>query len=149
MRTGRVVLAGVIAVTGGLLAGCEKPAPGISVFSGSDSVRASALCWSFDGQPLTADQCARDIISGTDLGDAPQLSVTAGNVVGISVDKAVAEEGWVPAISGQRLLNEPTKETYFRFTFPSGQLPANGLGLQVIAGQDGDLHGVWTVRLVS
>lgn len=149
MRTGRVVLAGVIAVSGGLLAGCEKPAPGISVFSGTNSVRATAQCWSFTGDPLSADECARDIISGTELGGAPSLPVSAENVVGISVDPVIAERGWVPAISGQRLLNEPTTETYFRFTFPSGQLPEAGLGLQVIAGQDGDLQGVWTVRLTG
>lgn len=149
MHTGRVVLAGVIALTGGLLAGCEKPTPGVSVFSGTQSVRTSALCWSFDDGPLTAGQCARDIISGENLGQAPELSVTAGNVVGISVDPAVAEAGWVPAVAGQRLLNEPINETYYRFTFPSGQLPPSGLGLQIIAGQDGDLHGVWAVRLVN
>lgn len=149
MRTARVVMAGVIAVSGGVLAGCEKPPPSITVFSGTNSVRASALCWSFSGEPLAAGQCAQDIISGAELGGAPSLPVNAGDVVGISVDTQIAQQGWVPAVAGQRLLNRPITETYFRFTFPAGQLPEDGLGLQVIAGQSGDLHGVWTVRLTE
>lgn len=149
MRTSRVLLAGVVAVAGGALAGCEQPTPGITVFSGTDSVRTSALCWSFSEAALGASECARDIISGADIGSAPQLGVSAGNVVGISVDPVIAERGWVPAIAGQQLLTTPITETYFRFTFPSGQLPANGVGLQVIAGESGDLQGIWAVRLVG
>lgn len=149
MRTSRVVLAGALALSGGVLAGCEQPPPSITAFSGTNSERAAALCWAFDGDSLDSSDCAQEIIAGSELGDAPRLPVQAGNTVGISVDHAIADEGWVPAIAGQRLVNSPITETYFRFTFPPGQLPADGVGLQVLAGSNAQLRGVWAIRLVD
>lgn len=149
MQFSRALLAGALVVAGAALTGCEKPAPAISVFSGTSSVRAPALCWSFSGAALDNQQCSRDILSGAELGRAPQLPVRAGNVVGISVDSAVAKKGWIPSIAGQPLANQPITDTYYRFTFPSAQLPENGVGLQVTAGRDGELLGVWAVRLVD
>jgi len=149
MRTSHVLLAGTVALAGGILAGCDQPPPSITAFSGSDSVRSPALCWAFDTGALTSGQCAREIISGEQIGDAPQLPVGAGNVVGISVDTAIAEAGWIPAIAGQRLVETPITDTYFRFTFPSAQLPEQGVGLQVLAGSSQELKGVWAVRLVN
>jgi hypothetical protein len=147
MKTTRVMLAATIAAAGGVLAGCEQPAPAITVFSGTNSVRASALCWAFDADALEPGQCARDIVTGESTGDAPALEVLPGNTVGISVDKSVAKEGWIVSIAGQQLLDRPITSTYFRFTFPNQQLPERGFALQVLAGGD-QLRGVWAVRLV-
>ena len=149
MRTSRWALAGALAVTGTVLAGCEQPPPSVTVFSGSTSVRTAALCWAFDAPALRPGDCAQDIVAGSQVGDAPQLRVSPGNVVGISVDEAVAQEGWVPAIGGQRLVNTPITDTYYRFTFPQAELPAQGLGLQVLAGSGNQLRGVWAVRLTN
>jgi hypothetical protein len=155
MRSGRWALVGVVVLTGSVLTACEQPAPGITAFSGTNSVRAEALCWAFDADSLAPDACARDIIAGNELGGAPELPVNLnpGTVVGISVDKAVAEDGWVPALGGQRLVNSPITETYYRFTFPptfpQAELPANGLGLQILSGPQTQLRGVWAVRLVN
>lgn len=149
MRSGRWALAGVVVLTGSMLTACEQPAPGITAFSGTNSVRTEALCWAFDADSLAPDACARDIIAGNELGGAPELPVNPGTVVGISVDTAVAEDGWVPALGGQRLVNSPITETYYRFTFPQAELPANGLGLQILSGPQTQLRGVWAVRLVN
>ena len=149
MRVSRLLVAAALTVSVGTLAGCEQPDPAVSAFSGTQSVRASALCWSGSSGGLASGQCAQDIISGDQIGNAPSLSVRAGNVVGISVDTAVAEKGWVPAIGGQRLVDAPIKETYFRFTFPSATLPDTGVGLQVLAGSGSQLNGVWAIRLVN
>lgn len=145
----RLAMASVMAVSGLLLAGCEQPAPGITAFSGTDTVRTEALCWAFDADSLAPEDCARDIIVGTELGGAPELPVSPGNVIGISVDKKVAEDGWVPSIGGQRLVSTPLTETYYRFTFPQTELPPDGLGLQVLSGPQTQLRGVWAVRLVN
>lgn len=147
MKRSRVVLAAALVATGGVLAGCEQPSPAITVFSGTSSVRASALCYAFDAPTLEPGQCAREIISGDSTGDAPSLTVRPGNTVGISVDKAVAKSGWVISVAGQQLVGEPLTETYFRFTFPNQQLPERGFALQVLGGED-ELRGVWAVRLV-
>lgn len=147
MNPSRVMLAAALALTGGTLAGCEVPAPAITVFSGTDSVRASALCWAFDAEQLEPGQCARDLITGESTGDAPSLEVIGGNTVGISVDKSVAAEGWVISVAGQQLVERPIEGTYFRFTFPNQQIPEDGFALQVLTG-DNQLRGVWAVRLV-
>lgn len=149
MMLRRVLLVGALVVAGAGLAGCEKPAPAVTVFSGTSSVRASALCWSHTGEALDNKQCSRDILTAVEEGPAPRLKVRPGNVVGISVDPAIAERGWVPIVAGQRLVERPITETYYRFTFPSLQLPEKGVGLQVSAGGSGDLLGLWAVRLVE
>lgn len=145
----RWVMTSVMALSGLVLAGCEQPAPGITAFSGTNSVRTEALCWAFDEDSLAPGDCARDIIVGSELGGAPQLPVAPGTVIGISVDSKVAEDGWVPSVGGQRLVNTPLTETYYRFTFPQTELPEDGLGLQVLAGPQTQLRGVWAVRLVN
>ena len=145
----RLLMAAVMALAGVGLTSCEQPAPGITAFSGTNSVRTEALCWAFDAESLAPEACARDIIVGSELGGAPELPVAPGTVVGISVDTAVAEDGWVPSLGGQRLVNTPLTETYYRFTFPQAELPEDGLGLQVLSGPQTQLRGVWAVRLVN
>lgn len=148
MRTSRVIAAAAVVLASGALAGCEKPAPGVTVFSGSDSVRTSALCWSFSGEPLASDECTAQIAEGVTPDSAPDLRVRGGNTVGISVDPVIADAGWVPAIGGQRLVEQTITETYFRFTFPATEIPEQGYGLEILAGQEQELKGVWAIRLV-
>ncbi len=149
MRVRRLFVAAALTLSAVTLVGCEQPQPGVTAFSGTQSVRSSPLCWSGSSAGLASGQCAQDIVSGEQIGNAPQLQVRAGNVVGISVDESIAEKGWVPAIGGQRLVNTPIQETYFRFTFPAATLPDEGLGLQVLAGSNAQLNGVWAIRLVN
>lgn len=139
-----LVLLGVLALTA-----CEKPAPGVTVVSGSTSAHRAALCWSFDGAPLSPETCAQDVVTraleGAEVGRIP---VVPGDVIGISVDPVVADAGWFPVIGSQRLTQTPITSTYYRFTYPDlQQVPADGVSLQVVAGADGTL-GLWVFQLV-
>jgi hypothetical protein len=148
-RLGRPVLAGSLALVAAFaLAGCEKPGPGATVFSGSTSAYQLALCWSFDGEPLSPETCAQDVVTealdGADIGRVP---VVPGQVIGISVDPVVADAGWYPVIGSQRLTQQPITATYYRFTYPDLQeVPADGVSLQIVAGSEGTL-GLWVFEL--
>lgn len=136
-----------------LLTGCEKPFPGATVWSGTNSEHASALCWSFDAaQPIDETQCASAVQEkAAEDGELPRLSVTGGQTVGISVDPVLADNGWIPVINNERLSEQPITSTYWRFTFPEFQeLPAEGVELQILAvGENADqLRGIWAYTLV-
>jgi hypothetical protein len=149
-RFGRPVLAGSLALVGVLaLTACEKPPPGVSVFSGMTSAYRAALCWSFDGEPLSAETCAQDVVTeALDGADVARIPVISGQVIGISVDPAVADAGWYPVIGSQRLTQQPITSTYYRFTYPDLQeVPADGVPLQVVAGAEGTL-GLWVFQLI-
>lgn len=149
MRLGRSLLAGSLAVVGMFgLAACEKPAPGVSVVSGMTSAYRAALCWSFDGVPLSAETCAQDVVTQALEGaDVATIPVVPGQVIGISVDPVVADAGWYPVIGSQRLTQRPITSTYYRFTYPDLQeVPVDGVSLQVVAGAEGTL-GLWVFQL--
>lgn len=142
-----VGLAGVAVLT---LAGCEQPAPGVTVFAGTTSEHREALCWEFTGDNLQPGACAQDIVEGALAGDdVARIPVVPGETVGISVDPKVADAGWFPVVGDQRLTEEPLSTTYYRFQFPSlQQVPADGLSLQVLAGRDTKTRGIWVFKLV-
>lgn len=150
MKLRRPALAATVAVLSVLgLAACEKPAPGVSVVSGMTSAYRAALCWSFDGEPLSAETCAQDVVTeALDGADVARVPVIPGQVIGISVDPVVADAGWFPVIGSQRLTQQPITSTYYRFTYPDLQeVPADGVSLQVVAGADGTL-GLWVFQLI-
>lgn len=149
-RLGRPALAASLAIAGALLLGaCEKPAPGVSVVSGMTSAYRAALCWSFDGEPLSPENCAQDVVTQALEGaDVARIPVIPGQVIGISVDPVVAEAGWYPVIGSQRLTQQPVTSTYYRFTYPDLQeVPVDGVSLQVVAGAEGTL-GLWVFQLI-
>ncbi|MFN8126514.1 MAG: hypothetical protein U0R64_08430 [Candidatus Nanopelagicales bacterium] len=128
------------------LTGCEKPAPGITLFTGADSVRSEALCWAFDADQLSPGDCAQDILAGTTTTGIQSITTLPGNTVGISVDPAIAEAGWNIVIGGQKVATQPLTTNYFRFTLPL-QLGDRLLPVQIVAGADGAIRGVWIVAL--
>lgn len=132
------------------LGACEKPAPGISVFSGTTTKHDAALCWSFSGDSLSPEDCAQDVVQEALTGSGVfSIPVIPGETVGISVDPKVADEGWTPVIGTERLVQTPINSTYFRFSFPDLQeVPAGGLPLQVVAGSGEVTRGIWVFRLV-
>ncbi|MEI2715802.1 MAG: hypothetical protein V9E98_02200 [Candidatus Nanopelagicales bacterium] len=149
MRRAQVL--GLVALAGAAmtLTACEKPPPGVSVFSGPASVRSEALCWAFESDQLTPGECAQEILQGQPTGGIQNLSVTPGDTVGVSVDPVVAESGWTISIGGQKLIETPLTTTYFRFTLPDlpSQLGTEQLPMQIIAGQNTKIRGVWIVGL--
>ena len=78
------------------------------------------------------------------------VEVTPGNVVGISVDNAVADAGWSIQVAGSTLAAGLT-DTYYRFTFPE-QVSTGGTGytMQVTAAAEGGtgVRGHWFFQLV-
>lgn len=148
-RSARIAAVSLAVVAAVVLSGCEKPGPGATVVSGMTSAYRAALCWSFSGEPLNAETCAQDIVTQAMEGtDVARIPVIPGTTIGISVDPVVADAGWYPVIGSQRLTQEPITSTYYRFTYPDlQQVPASGVPLQVVAGDEGTL-GLWVFQLV-
>lgn len=133
------------------LAGCEKPNPGITVWSGTRSEHTQALCWQpEEGQALGPRDCAQDVLDAAGKGEGiPRLEVSPGDTVGVSVDPVVAESGWSISIAGQTLASGLT-DTYYRFTFPE-QVATGGPGytMQVVAAaQPTGSRGYWFYQLI-
>lgn len=150
-----IVLAGLATVVATALTACEKPAPGVSVVSGTTSRHAEATCWSFElGTDNSERTCAQNVIGQINQATGlPQVPLVQGSTIGISVDPVVAERGWYPIIGTQRLSSVALTGTHFNWTVPQlqlDQLPANGLTLQVISVGDGSRpSGLWLFSLVS
>jgi hypothetical protein len=147
----RALAIGLVALSPLVLAGCEKPYPGVTVWSGTSSEHAAALCWQFqEGASLGPRDCAEDVLAQAGSGEGiTRLEVSPGATVGISVDPVVADSGWSVQIAGQTLAAGLT-DTYYRFTFPE-QVAAEGPGytLQVIAAaSDTGSRGYWFFQLV-
>lgn len=143
------LVAAGLAAAGLALTGCTKPTPGVSVFSGSGSVHTEAICWAAESDSLSPTECAADLIQNA-TGKAPRISVIPGDTIGISVDTVVAESGWTPLINGQRLVETPLTQNYYRFQYPSlNEIPADGLELVIQAGQNTKTRGVWVVKLTK
>ena len=135
------------------LAGCEKPAPRVTVFSGTESRNIEAACWN--------EQDAK--AEGSCLPRSGQsLPITPGNTIGVSVDRDIAEAGWVIQINDQSLVREPIEDSYYRFTLQeqdfaalAQQDPASGgqalLRVSALTDSGGQpqARGVWAVRLVA
>lgn len=147
MRVKRSLAVGTLLLSAAALTGCQKPAPAISMWTGTNSINETALCWAFDSDQLQPESCAEEILQGRKTDGLAILEPVAGNTVGISVDKAVAEAGWTVSIAGQTITPTPLNQTYFRFTFPLG-VQATGVPVQVVAGKDGMTKGIWSVLLI-
>ena len=149
-RRSRVVGAIVVAASAALLlSGCEKPAPGISVFSGTSTEWREAVCWAFESDALEPGECAQELLTEASSGEVvARVPVVPGDTIGISVDPTVADAGWTPVIGQQRLTSTPLETTYYRFTYPDLQeVPAEGVLLQVVAGRGESTKGIWVFRL--
>ena len=146
----QVLAAGVAGVAVLALAGCTKPTPEVTVWSGTSSVVRPATCWAPD---TTVTQAVRDCIAhatSQPTDSIPTLEVTPGDVVGINVDEPLVEATWLPSVGGQALSQGPIDESYFRFTYPNVETPPEGFLLAVTArgtAADQD-RGLWLFRLV-
>ncbi len=73
------------------LVACEKPAPGVSVTSGTTTAYREALCWSFDGSALSAYPDLQEVPAG---GVALQVVAADGaDTVGLWVFALVPGRG--------------------------------------------------------
>lgn len=128
-----------------LLGGCgwERPTPLVTVFSGGTSEHTEAICWGEDEPVVLEGEC----LQGQDV----TIPVRAGRTIGISVDIAAAEEGWVPFLGSEPLVptREPLTEPYYRFTLTEEQLSEGPLPLRVVAlNEERQPRGTWAFELV-
>ena len=118
MSKPKVIAPVFIALLGLTLSACQKPNPGVSVWSGTNSVHSEAICWT-QQDAITPEECAQTIVeSAINSPEVGTIEILSDQTVGISVDPDVAEFGWYIAIGGQRFNDSPIHETYYRFTFP-------------------------------
>jgi hypothetical protein len=146
----RFALVSVSLLSLAALAGCTKPAPGVTVFAGTHSDYREASCWAFETQALDPGDCAQEVIEQALTGDAvSEIPVVPGQTIGISVDPVVADQGWYPVLGNQRLTSSPVTTTYYRFAYPDLQaIPVDGLALQIVAGAGEETRGIWVFKLV-
>jgi hypothetical protein len=145
MRWARTVgMTGSAVAVAAMVTACEKPPPSITVWSGTHSVSAEALCWSFEETSLGEGQCAEDILQGSRAEGLPSLPAQPGNTLGISVDPVVAEAGWQIRAQGQPVVPETLETKYYRVTTST---PGQPVTLQVVAGREAQVQGVWLVAL--
>lgn len=136
------------AVTAGVavasLTGCERPAPIVTVVSGTTSEWKEADAYCFQ-----ADECVEHAHGPT------VLPVRPGQQVGVDVSKALVDRGWfielsAPGSEGQSQQSEVFRDQhYFAFTTPS--IGPEGLRLVVRslgAGGEGT-SGEWVFDLVA
>lgn len=148
LAAGRISIAAAAVVA---LTGCERPAPIVTVVSGTASEWKEADLYCFEGQALEDDDCA-------ERGDGPvRIEVAPGERVGVDVSKDVVERGWFIELSlpggGEDQAESSdlqVDEHYFSFTPRVGP---DGLRLTVKAvgdqGPRGPHSGVWTFDLVQ
>ncbi len=125
MRARPVVAVAAAAMAAATLTACEKPMPSVSVWSGTTTQRVSAACWSFDPDVSLTGEDADDCLAGA-AENVQELEVEAGQRIGISVDPAVAENGWLPTIGESRLTADPVDGTYFGFAISEQDLSRKG-----------------------
>jgi hypothetical protein len=154
MQLRRPLLAVLVAAAGVLtLTACEKPAPSITVFSGTTSAHREAICWSFESdRAVESGDCSVDLetqepgeVAETLLEEIAVIPATPGETVGISVDPVLAESGWLVTINGRPLTREPVTEKYFRFTMPPQPLRSGDaqLVVQALTDDGAQVRGSW------
>jgi hypothetical protein len=149
--TARRLLAAVSAGAAVLaLSACERPAPIVTVVSGTNSEWKEADVYCFEGQSLGDSDCAERST------ESVAVPVEPGQRVGVDVSKDVAERGWFIELSAPDGQGEAQSSDiqvdrhYFSFTAPN--VGPEGLRLTVKALDEDDPRGShtgeWTFDLV-
>lgn len=137
------------------LAGCEKPTPIVTLYSGDRSVYDEAFSYCFSSQdpakqPGTDGACRY----ATSDGRTPKvLKVRPGDEVTVDVDKDLADKGWFVALRGaggqtSRLATQSGHVTSFQPDFT--QSPTITLEVQKLesASDNAKPVGVWQFAIV-
>jgi hypothetical protein len=133
----RALALGIVVVGLGAVSACEKPAPYVTVVSGTTSASARAACYAHTGTV--------DVACGG-LARAPVLPVTAGDRVGVSVDSSMLPGGWY--VAAQQGRSRPISDYYFAFQVGDADLRGGDMVLRVVdLGRQQRPKGVWVFRL--
>jgi len=135
-RWSRAAVLGAGALGMVLLAGCEKPAPGVTIVSQGKSVRAEAARYTFGGKVKTY---SRPNVS---------LSVREGAVLGIDVDKQTTQAGWAVKVGDQQLTDVLKDKHHTTVTVPPlGTSGAATLVIGEVPRAGGEASGLWIFTL--
>lgn len=125
-----------------VLTACQKPTPSVTAATVGSSVRAQAVCWSAESTTPIGSDCSLNPSL------VRNLSVTPGEFVGFSVDKEIAESGWVVVVNGSRVTNSLLKTRYYRFNTAENSFSNGPLEVEVYAiTPDSKARGVWAFTL--
>ncbi len=118
-----------------LLAGCEKPTPEVTVQGGGTSLRTEPLRYNLDGKTV-------------ENRNGPKvLAVRPGQTVNISVDKKVADAGWL-VLLGNKITRIDRGQHHYAFPAPDF---ANEPEVSLVVFQQppsgGDATGSWIFTL--
>jgi hypothetical protein len=137
------------------LAGCQKPAPQVTVVSGGDSAHAEARQYCGNGAIRTTSDC---LVKGAPAQTV--LQVRQGDTVGIDVDKALTKKAWsVYNLDTRQIIsNGYLKGHYFSFPADFSNASIKGLirlqvtSLGALPKSDTDvppLKGIWLIELAQ
>lgn len=129
------------------LAACQRPAPVVTVVSGTTSVWKEADVWCFPGQSQAQNNCARRDNS------VAKITVTPGQRVAVDVSRDVAARGWQVELSAPGSQPQSSEvqvdKHYFAFTAPN----AGGTLRLVVRAVDPQnaqaATGLWTFDLIT
>lgn len=132
------------------LSSCTKPNPAVTVTAGTSSAHTQAICWS-PALALSAATCSEaSLAKAVSSPDIATVKVSGDQTIGISVDPKVAEFGWYAVVNGQRLNKSAVTSTYYRFTSPFTDIPAEGYAMQVISqSQQTGARGLWLFKIIG
>jgi hypothetical protein len=120
-----------------VVAGCQQPTPGVTLQSGSRVVREAATLYVRDGRQVPGSRAVK------------VLTVRPGAVVGIDVDRSLADKGWAVHIStgtsNATTLNSPVLKGQHHFSFDVGNSATDVVvSEQGVGGAPG---GLWAFTL--
>ena len=129
------------------LAGCEKPAPLVTLVSGGQSVYKQAKMYCCEeGVTVDSGECAQRADGAT------RLEVRRGETIGVDVGKDLVERGWrvqVGSGTAEQVQASDVLEDQHYFTFTAPNLPAEGVPLVVVTVDEDDAStGEWLFQLV-
>jgi hypothetical protein len=145
----RLAAGAVAALALAALSGCERPAPIVTVVNAGNSVYAEANVYCFEGQSVAEANCA------VRSDRATELEVQGGQTVGVDVDKALLDGGWLIELAdpdapaaAEPQQSEIQDGHYFAFTAPN--LRQDSSVLLTVRSLDRQLNptGEWAFTLV-
>ena len=130
-----------------LVSGCERPTPGVTLASGSDSVHVESTTFCFD-------EPDKDCETNPGIDRVGVLQVRSGDTVSIDVDQELAEKGWYLVDADAQQRSGTLDKHHFTFTADFANRPTAGvINLQVKSTVKVDdnarVRGYWRFQLVQ
>jgi hypothetical protein len=125
------------------LTGCEKPTPGVTLSSGTQSVHMEATTFCRDGQTPAKQDCVEH------LSRVAEITVKQGNQVSVDVDRTIAEHGWILVLPAGNQRSDVQDEHHFAYTPDFSAGPFIDLEVRSLdrVADDAQTTGIWKFRL--